>query len=63
MAKKNKQKLTKAQVLIASHALAGMFTKIHLMEGTTGIKAATAEAAEALVAGMRVIAQASCSKR
>lgn len=52
------KKLSKAQVRIASQALAGMLANYpHLQEQTK----ATA-AAEALVAGMRVIAQASCSK-
>lgn len=63
MAKKRKKKLSKAQVRIASQALAGMFATLHLLERPAELKAATTEAAAALVAGMRVIAQASCSKQ
>jgi hypothetical protein len=62
MAKKNKQKLSKAQVLIASQALAGMFQGLYDRKPKDQLKAATVEAAEALVAGMRVISQASRSK-
>ena len=59
MAKKNKQKLSKAQLRIASQALASLMTSYPQLQE----KAKATEVAKALVAGMRVIAQASCSKR
>lgn len=59
MAKKHTQKLSNAQVRIASQALAGLLASYPHMQEV----AKATEAAEALVTGMRVIAQASRSKR
>lgn len=55
---KRKQKLSKAQVRIASQALAGLMTTYPQLQE----RAKAVEAAKALVAGMRVISQASRSK-
>ena len=59
MGKKSQKKITETQALIASQALASLMTNYPQLQE----QAKATEVAKALVAGMRVIAKASCSKR